>query len=38
MVANAGIIVPKRLLEVSLAEWEQVQAVGLVNSTTHRTE
>ncbi|KAL3484696.1 hypothetical protein BJX62DRAFT_243700 [Aspergillus germanicus] len=28
MVANAGIIVPKRLLEVSLAEWEQVQAVN----------
>ncbi|KAL2831013.1 hypothetical protein BJY01DRAFT_254432 [Aspergillus pseudoustus] len=28
MVANAGIIVPKKLLEVSLAEWEQVQAVN----------
>jgi hypothetical protein len=27
MVANAGIIVAKRLFDVSLADWERVQAV-----------
>ncbi|BCS21822.1 SDR family NAD(P)-dependent oxidoreductase [Aspergillus puulaauensis] len=28
MIANAGIIVPKRLLELSLHEWEKVQSVN----------
>ncbi|KAJ5355638.1 hypothetical protein N7517_010247 [Penicillium concentricum] len=28
MVANAGIIVPKRLFDLTLAEWERVQAVN----------
>lgn len=27
MIANAGIIVPKRFLELSLHEWEKVQSV-----------
>jgi len=29
MVANAGIIVVKRLLEVSVAEWDKVQSVNV---------
>lgn len=28
MIANAGIIVPKTLFEVSVAEWDRVQAVS----------
>lgn len=28
MVANAGIIVPKRLFDVSLEEWNKVQSVS----------
>ncbi|KAJ5457884.1 hypothetical protein N7475_009272 [Penicillium sp. IBT 31633x] len=28
MVANAGIMVPKKLFDLSLAEWERVQAVN----------
>lgn len=29
MIANAGIIVPKKLFDLSVEEWDRVQAVSL---------
>lgn len=38
MVANAGIIITKRLFEVSVEEWDRVQAVsGSVSSVCARS-
>jgi len=36
MVANAGIIIPKTLFEVSVEEWDRVQSVKRVTDPYQR--